>query len=271
MSLASIARRRRPLPDGHRRTRVEDPTGRRRGRNGPASLRRLDRPLVRRRVEAAEHFERRLHPHHRDPPSSRSPKVASSLLRQWRHRTRHLSRSLLRPVRGVLHGGRSRRRQLPDPQEAGGTSGRGELLLPSQSLRGSTSEVVRRPSRCDRSRLSHERGHRVHQTRTARFEHQSHQLLLGHPIAVGRQTRHLRVVRRLGQLHHRCRLRNRRRSIRSTLAGRLPHDRQGHHSLPLRVLAGDADVGRHRAAQGMGRGRLAARRWRRCRKPPGTS
>ena len=46
------------------------------------------------------------------------------------------------------------------------------------------------------------------------------------------------------------------------MAGRLPPDRQGHHPPPLRVLAGDADVGRHRAAQGLGRRRLAARRRR---------
>ena len=34
----------------------------------------------------------------------------------------------------------------------------------------------------------------------------------------------------------------------AVVAGRLPPHRQGHHPPPLRVLAGDADVGRHRAA-----------------------
>ncbi len=46
------------------------------------------------------------------------------------------------------------------------------------------------------------------------------------------------------------------------VAGRLPPDRQGHRPPALRVLAGDADVGRRRAAQGLGRRRLAAERRR---------
>ena len=46
------------------------------------------------------------------------------------------------------------------------------------------------------------------------------------------------------------------------MAGRLPPHRQGHHPLPLRVLAGDADVGRHRPAAGLGRRRVAAARRR---------
>ena len=55
------------------------------------------------------------------------------------------------------------------------------------------------------------------------------------------------------------RVRHRRRALRAVVAGRLPPDRQGHHPPPLRVLAGDADVGGHRAAAGLGRRRLAAR------------
>ena len=43
--------------------------------------------------------------------------------------------------------------------------------------------------------------------------------------------------------------------------GSPPH-RQGHHPPPLRVLAGDAAVGRARAAEGLGRRRLAAGRRR---------
>ena len=46
------------------------------------------------------------------------------------------------------------------------------------------------------------------------------------------------------------------------VAGRLPPHRQGHHPPALRVLAGDAAVGRGRAAEGLGRRRVAARRRR---------
>ena len=50
--------------------------------------------------------------------------------------------------------------------------------------------------------------------------------------------------------------------LHRVVAGRLPPDRQGHHPPPLRVLAGDADVGRRRAAEGLGGRRLPADRRR---------
>ena len=51
-------------------------------------------------------------------------------------------------------------------------------------------------------------------------------------------------------------------ALRHVLAGRLPPRRQGHPALPRRVLARDADVGRARAAEVRVRARLAARRRR---------
>ena len=45
--------------------------------------------------------------------------AAAGLLRQRRHRARHLRGPLLRVVRGVLHRGRAGRRQLPDPRPPG--------------------------------------------------------------------------------------------------------------------------------------------------------
>ena len=50
--------------------------------------------------------------------------------------------------------------------------------------------------------------------------------------------------------------------LRGLVARRLPPDRQGHRPPALRVLAGDADVGGHRSAEGLGDRRLAAERRR---------
>ena len=64
----------------------------------------------------------------------------------------------------------------------------------------------------------------------------------------------------LDELHHRGRLRaaGRGHGVRDVVARRAPH-RQGHHPLPLRLLAGDAAVGRRGAAAGLARPRLAPR------------
>ena len=89
----------------------------------------------------------------------------------------------------------------------------------------------------------------------------------GIPLPWDPAARHLRVVRRAHQLPRRGRLRRRhglrgQRRLRRVVARRLPPDRQGHHPPPLRVLAGDADVGGHRPAEGLGDRRLAAQRRR---------
>ncbi len=81
---------------------------------------------------------------------------------------------------------------------------------------------------------------------------------------MGSEARHLRVVRRADELPGRGRLRihrRRRRGLHRLVAGN-PPDRQGHRPPALRVLAGDADVGRCRAAEALGDRRLAARRRR---------
>ena len=88
--LAPPARRRREVPHRHRRARAQDPTGRRRRGPVAAGVHRLDRPEVRRGVEAAEHRQRRLHPHHRTPPQGRRRRDAPALLRRRRHRTRRV-------------------------------------------------------------------------------------------------------------------------------------------------------------------------------------
>ena len=58
----------------------------------------------------------------------------------------------------------------------------------------------------------------------------------------------LRLVRRPDELHHRGRLRRRPRAVRADVAGEHPLDRQGHPPVPRRLLAGDVDGRRRRAA-----------------------
>ncbi len=64
---------------------------------------------------------------------------------------------------------------------------------------------------------------------------------LGHPAAVRPVKRRLRLVRCLDQLRRGRRLRHRRRAVRPLVAGQPACRRQGHHALPLRGVAGDAD------------------------------
>ena len=56
-----------------------------------------------------------------------------------------------------------------------------------------------------RARREAQRGARAHQAGPARLLDQPHVDLLGHPAAVGPEARHLRVVRRAGELLHRSR------------------------------------------------------------------
>ena len=64
---------------------------------------------------------------------------------------------------------------------------------------------------------------------------------LGHPPAVRLVERCLRLVRCADQLRLRRRIWPRPGRIREVVAGRPPRDWKGHHALPLRDLAGDAD------------------------------
>ena len=163
------------------------------------------------------------------------------------------------------------RRPVPDPQDAGRRVRGGELLLPPVPLRRPAAGVVRRPSRRDRARVPRQRGARHHPLRPARLLGEPHQHRVGRAAPVGPQARRLRVVRRAHQLHQRRRLRHRRGGVRALVAGRRAHHRQGHHPLPLRLLAGDADVGRHRPAPAATPSAAGcSSTTRRCRSPPAT-
>ena len=158
---------------------------------------------------------------------------------------------------------RARRcRSLSDPPSPRRVLRRGELLLPPVAFRGPPARLVRQAPDGTEARASRQRGDRTHQVRAARLLDQPHLARLGHPAAVGRQARHLRVVRRADQLPRCRRFRRRRAGLHRALAGRLSPHRQGHRAPALRVLAGHADVGRRRTAQGMGDRRLAVERRR---------
>ena len=76
--------------------------------------------------------------------------------------------------------------------------------------------------------------------------------------------RHLRLVRRAHQLHHRRRLPRRPRGVRALVAGRPARHRQGHRPVPHDLLAGDAVERRARGAAPRLGPRLAAGRRRRA-------
>ena len=71
----------------------------------------------------------------------------------------------------------------------------------------------------------------------------------GIPLPFDPQERRLRLVRRAHQLRGGGRLRLGRRAVREVVAGQSARHRQGHHAVPLRDLAGDADE-REAAAAG---------------------
>ena len=76
--------------------------------------------------------------------------------------------------------------------------------------------------------------------------------------------RHLRLVRRAHQLHHRRRLPRRPGVVRALVAGRPPRHRQGHRPVPHDLLAGDAVERRARGAAARLGPRLADGRRRRA-------
>ena len=73
---------------------------------------------------------------------------------------------------------------------------------------------------------------------------------MGHPAAGRSGERRLCVVRRAHQLRLCGRVRRRRGAVRALVAGRPPRDRQGHHPVPHRDLAGDADERRRCRCRG---------------------
>ena len=141
--------RRRRLPHRHRRARPQDRSGRPRRRGiTPQELGRRDQRARSARPGTLlditnDDFIRTTEPRHH----AAVQEFLQRGLRRRRHRARHLRGPLLRLVRGLLHRGRARRRQLPDPRPPGRARHRGELLLPALALRGPAARALRRASR----------------------------------------------------------------------------------------------------------------------------
>ena len=161
------------------------------------------------------HRLRRLHPH--DRTSSREGRPASAVGRARQRPRRHLSRDVrgpvLRLVRGVLHGGRARRRHVPRARAPGRAHGRGELLLPAVGLRGPAARALRTASRGRAARDPAQRGPLPDPGRAPGLLDQPDELPLGDPAPVGPEARLLRLVRRADQLHHRRGVRDGRGSL----------------------------------------------------------
>ena len=158
------------------------------------------------------------------------------------------------------------RHDLPEPsRRAAPVADREELVLPAVGLPGAPRAPLRRPPRLRPARLPAQRDARLHPRRPrglldlARADARR----LGHPVPDRRERRdraargrlvgsrgrrHLRLVRRAHQLHHRRRLPGRPRRVRALVAGRPARHRQGHRPVPHDLLAGDAVERRARGA-----------------------
>ena len=265
--VAPAAGRRRQVPHRHRRARPQDPAGRRRRRPVAAGLHRRDRAEVRTRLGSAEHRQRRLHPHHRAAPQAAvvellqrcydagdielgvySGKYCVSCEEYYTDDELHRDRRCANCC--PIH-----RRPVDEYEEEN------YFFRLSRFQDRLLDWYAAHPGR-DQARAPRQRGARTDPRWPPRLLGEPHEPRVGHPAPVGPPARGVRVVRRAHELPVRGRLRRSRPGLHRLVAGRLPPHRQGHHPAPLRVLAGDAHVGRRRAAEGLGRRRLAARRRR---------
>ena len=205
---AALGRRRR-LPHRHRRARAEDPAGGRGARRHPAGVGRPDERAVPRDLEAARHHERRLHPHDRAAPL----RGGRSEFLQRVYDNGYIELDTYEGLYCVACEAYYTEDELVERATARSTTG------PSSASPRRTTSSSSRASRT--ALLEHyaahpdavqpesraQRGARLHQAGPARLLDEPHVDHVGHPAAVGRAPRHLRVVRRAVQLLHRGRLR----------------------------------------------------------------
>ena len=201
-------------------------------------------------------FIRTTEPRHRRAVAGRSSSARTSAGDIYRGRLRGL---VLRLVRGLQAGEGPGRRAVSDPQDEAGLDQGEELLLPAVGLPrprcSRTTPRIRRsssPSRgatrccgCSKAGLEDISVSRAGQAWgiPLPFDPTSvvyvwYDALINYAAAVG--------------------LRQRQSGVRHLVAGRPAHRRQGHHAVPLRRLAGDADERGPRAAAAGLRPRLGA-------------
>ena len=242
-------RARRPLPDGQRREHDQGLPARRGAGRRAQAVRRRHGPPVPGGLGGARDLQRRLHPDQRGAPPRRLPEVHPGRLRRGRHLQEAYTRASTataarrsRPRRKSPSGGAARttrtRRSARVEEENYffRLSAFGDRLLAHyaahpefiqpESRRNEIVNLVESGSRTSRSPARGSPGaSRVpfdpEQTIYVWFD-----ALLNYITAIGYGTDEER--------------------FRSLLAGRRPRHRQGHHPVPLRPLAGDADVGRAR-------------------------
>ena len=178
--------------------------------------------------------------------------------RRRRHLRGRLRRLVLRLVRGLQAGEGSRRRPVPDPSHEAGLDPREELLLPAVGVSRSPAGALRGASGVPAAGRAPQRDPAAARSRARGHLGQPRRAVVGHPAAVRSGERRLRLVRRADQLHRRGRLRHRRTRLAKWWPADLHVDRQGHHAVPRRGLAGDADERRRGAAAAGLRPRLGA-------------
>ncbi|CAA9312206.1 MAG: Methionyl-tRNA synthetase, partial [uncultured Gemmatimonadaceae bacterium] len=237
--------RRRALPDRDGRARAEGGADRRRRRARPAGAHRPRRRVVPAHLGAARGLPRPVHPHHVGGAPRRRAGAHRADLRALAGRLLRalLPRAVLRGVRGVQDRGGDRRRPVRAAPHAHARVGGGaQLVLPAEPLHRVPQAPHRRAPRVRAAGEPAQRDPRAARAGAGGRVGEPRALRVGRPLPAPHERRraadHLRVVRRAPQLPHGHRLSG--RGLRGAVAGRPARDRQGHHALPLRDLAGDA-------------------------------
>ena len=207
---------------------------------------------------AAQHLVRPVHPHLGRRPLRGVEGDLAPDERGRRHLPGRVQGLVLGAGRALLHRGRDDRglRRRADRHRDRGTGDvdRGaDILLPAVGLCGQAAGALRGAPGVHRARGASQRGGQLRLRRAARPVDLADDVRLGCAGARPSRSRDVRVGRRADQLPHRGRFsRHVVGVVQAVLARRSAHDRQGHHPVPHRVLAGLPHVGGNRvAAQGL--------------------